>query len=97
MALRLKKLGYNNVTIFEKTNRVGGKSYNINYRGVAQPLGTLFVVADYFDTVIPLARQYGVGDLVQIPSVSVWRTNSAFNKKSKLTYKEFFLAAKAAQ
>ena len=41
MAMRLKKLGYQDVVIFEKSNRVGGKSYDVKYRGVYYPMGTM--------------------------------------------------------
>ena len=33
MATLLKKLNYANITIFEKTNRVGGMSFDVSFRG----------------------------------------------------------------
>ncbi len=32
MAYKLKKNGYNNVVVYEKSNRVGGKSDDVFYR-----------------------------------------------------------------
>ena len=91
MALSLKKRGYSNVTIYEKTNRVGGKSFDIKYRGVAQPQGTIFAEPNYFDNLIPLAQEYGAGDYVRIPSYNVWSTNSASDPGSKLSLGHFVL------
>ena len=34
MAYSLKNLGYESVKIFEKTNRISGKTYQMNYRGI---------------------------------------------------------------
>ena len=65
MALELKLRNFTNLVIFERDNRVGGKSYDVHYRGLDQPLGTIFVIEEYFDNLIPLARRYGVGDLVK--------------------------------
>ena len=53
MSLELKNLGYNDITIFEKLGRVGGKSYDINLKGAPYPMGTIF------DNVVPQARRYG--------------------------------------
>ena len=65
MALELKLRNTTNILIFEKSNRVGGKSFDYPYRGLDQPLGTIFLNEEYFDNLIPLARQYGAGDLVK--------------------------------
>ena len=65
MALELKLRNFTNIIIFERDKRVGGKSYDFRYRGLDQPLGTIFVMEEYFDNLIPLARRYGVGDLVK--------------------------------
>ena len=74
MALKLKKLGHIDVTIFEKSGRVGGKSLDINFRGSVYPLGTIFLDPNYFDNVVPLAREYGVGgDFTHTPSWNVAR------------------------
>ena len=71
MALELKLRNITNLVIFERDNRVGGKSYDVHYRGLDQPLGTIFVIEEYFDNLIPLARRYGVGDLVKFVKPSI--------------------------
>lgn len=63
MASSLKERGFQNLIIFEKTGRVGGKSEDIIIDGFYRPLTTVFLTADYFDTVVPLAQKYGVGEL----------------------------------
>ena len=47
MAWLLKRAGYKDVTILEKTDRVGGKSEVYNYRGVAQFVSTILVQPAY--------------------------------------------------
>ena len=66
--MKLKKLGYTDVTIFEKSDRVGGKSYNVDVKGEAYPQGSIFVEPSYFDNIVPLAR-LGVQDF---QFFSVW-------------------------
>ena len=67
MALRLKDKGYSKITMFEKTGRVGGKSYDTQINGVYRPQGTIFITADYFDNIVKLAKRYHVGELKAIP------------------------------
>ena len=71
MAVSLKEKGYKNITIFEKTGRVGGKSYDIQLGGVYRPQGTVFLTVDYFDTLIELAKKYNVGEIHELPSPGV--------------------------
>ena len=71
MALRLKDNGYSKITIFEKTARVGGKSYDTEINGVYRPQGTIFLTADYFDNIIKLAQRFNVGELKAIPMSEV--------------------------
>lgn len=75
MALMLKRRGYTDLTIYEKTGRVGGKSYDINYRGASNPLGTVFLEPSYFDNFVPLAREFGA-DLVPLTVANPWFSNS---------------------
>ena len=75
MALKLKKLGYTDLTIFEKSGRLGGKSFDITFRGSPYPMGTIFLEPTYFDNVVPLARKYNVGEVLPIPPVSLWAKN----------------------
>ena len=79
MALQLKKQGYEKITIFEKSGRVGGKSYDIQYHGVKYSLGTTFLEPDYFESVVPLAKKYNAGALHQIPTIKVWPFNNSTN------------------
>ena len=71
MALRLKDKGYSKLTIFEKTARVGGKSYDTQINGVYRWQGTIFLTADYFDNIVKLAKRYKVGELKAIPMSTV--------------------------
>jgi protoporphyrinogen/coproporphyrinogen III oxidase len=58
-ALRLKELGYTNVTVFEKENRVGGKVNTLNSNGLSAELGAVFASPDY-TTVLELASARGI-------------------------------------
>ena len=76
MALALKQRGFKDVTILEKTNFVGGKSWTIDHRGSANEMGTVYLQPDYNETVIPLVKKYlSAEDLVNLPPASIW-----FNK-----------------
>jgi NADPH-dependent 2,4-dienoyl-CoA reductase/sulfur reductase-like enzyme len=72
MALSLKDRGYRNVTIFEKTDRVGGKIKDVKFDGYYQWQGAIFLTSDYFDNIIELAKRYKVGKIYPIhtPGVS---------------------------
>ena len=88
MALKLKKLDYTDVTIFEKSGRVGGKSFDVNFRGSVYPFGTVFLEPNYFDNVVPLARAYGVGEILPIPSVGMWQENKG---GSNITLDKYYI------
>ena len=92
MALRLKQKGYSKVNILEKTFRVGGKCKDIMHGGVPNPQGAIFAVASYFENLIPLAEEYGLGEVVKIPSPNFWATNSASDPGSKLSSAAFMFA-----
>ena len=92
MALRLKEKGYTKVDLLEKTFRVGGKCEDITHGGVPNPQGAIFAVASYFDNLIPLAEKYGLGEVVSIPTMTVWATNSASDPGSKLSTAAFMLS-----
>ena len=85
MALMLKNRGYTDVTIYEKTGRVGGKSYDINYRGVPNILGTSFLEPSYFDNFVPMAREYGA-ELVPLSVANPWFSNSPEGRGTLLQY-----------
>ena len=63
MAVRLKDKGFTNLTIFEKTGRVGGKCLDTVIDGFYRPQGAALLTADYFDNLVPLAKRYSVGRL----------------------------------
>ena len=62
MALSLKDKGYQNIKMFEKTGRHGGKSYDTIIDGVYRPQGTIYLTADYVDNVMALAERYNAGE-----------------------------------
>lgn len=72
MAAQLKNKNFEYIKIFEETNRVGGKSFDMFVEGYYRPLGTIFLQVDYFESVIQFAKQYNSGDLVSLqhPGVS---------------------------
>ena len=71
MALSLKRKGYQRITIFEKTNRVGGKSYDSDIDGIYRPQGTIFMTPEYLGNVVKLGKEYGVGDIHPLPNPGV--------------------------
>ena len=72
MSLSLKKMGYKNVTIFEKTARVGGKAYDVNMvSGSYLPQGAFSFSSESFKTLVALAEEYGIGEYERIPEFGV--------------------------
>ena len=63
MAVRLKDKGFKNLTLFEKTGRVGGKCHDTVIDGFYRPQGAALLTTDYFDNLVRLARRYNVGYL----------------------------------
>ena len=55
----LQRLGYSNITIFERDSEVGGKVRTNEYQGHAFEIGA-FWIANGYDTVDELAEEYGV-------------------------------------
>ena len=78
MAVKLKDKLFDNVKIFEETDRVGGKSYDTVIDGYYRPQGTAFLSIDYFDNVIEFANRYGAGEFhpLDVPGVSTYITKS---------------------
>ena len=72
MAYLLKGKGFKHITIFEKSDRIGGKSKTINYRGVPQEMGTSYLTSDYEENVIELVRKFTSDSLLDLPSPSIW-------------------------
>ena len=73
MAAKLKNKNFENIKIFEETDRVGGKSYDMFNEGNNGPHLHSFVVPGYFENVIPFVKQYTAADLLSIqnPAVSI--------------------------
>ena len=72
MSLTLKQKGYSNVTMFEKSGRVGGKSFDVNLEsGSYHPQGAFVFTSDYFTNLVSLAEKYGVGEYAVIPGSGV--------------------------
>ena len=72
MSLTLKQKGYSNVTMFEKSGRVGGKSFDVNLEsGSYHPQGAFVFTSDYFTNLVALAEKYGVGEYAVIPGSGV--------------------------
>lgn len=93
MARSLKKRNFLDIIIYEKSNRLGGKSYDVTIDGTVHYMGTVFLEPNHFDTVVPLAKEYGLGELIQIPSANVFRFNSGNMTGSKLRTKEYILGS----
>lgn len=62
MAWSLKEMGYSDVTIMEKSNRIGGKSATYRTKGTNQILTTAFWTNDYNETMVPLFTRFGMLD-----------------------------------
>ena len=60
MSYRLKKKGFTNVTILEKSNRIGGKAETFTYRDTTIPLAVVFYTSIYNETLLPLLRHFGM-------------------------------------
>ena len=53
---------FRNVTILERSGRVGGKSNEVNLLGVANTMSTYLFTQDYSQTVVELAIRFGLYD-----------------------------------
>ena len=60
MSYRLKKKGFTNVTILEKSNRIGGKAETFTYRDTKIPLAVCCYTSMYNETLLPLLRHFGI-------------------------------------
>ena len=60
MSYRLKKKGFTNVTILEKSNQIGGKAEIFTYRDTTIPLAVVFYTSVYNETLLPLLRHFGI-------------------------------------
>lgn len=67
MAYLLKKNGYNNVMIFEKSDRIGGMSYTKESHGVLHEAGTCYLTHGYH-RLIKLLTEEHLNDFIEIPA-----------------------------
>ena len=89
MALSLKKRNFTDIVIYEKSNRIGGKSFDVTIDNTVNYMGAVFIESNYFDSVVPLAKEYGLSHLVQIPTPNFFMANSGFLPGSKVGIKEY--------
>jgi len=85
MAVSLKKRGFKNLVLFEKSGRVGGKVLDITYKNITNYYMALSL--SLFDTFLPLAEEYGSADLTQINWFDIWLDGS--NKR--VTLQEYII------
>ena len=76
MAVSLRSKGYKHIKIYEKSYRVGGKSFDTDseYKGAYRFQGTIFLNADYHKNIVALANRYNIttyNDLVDIGATGV--------------------------
>ena len=62
MAYSLKKMGFTNVTLLERSDRIGGKGEHVEYRDMLHPLTILLWTSEYNDTLVPLLEEFGLLD-----------------------------------
>lgn len=60
MAWSLKSNGYSDVTIMEKSDRIGGKTRGYRAKGTNQIVSAVFWSSDYNETMVPLFTRFGM-------------------------------------
>lgn len=80
MAWSLREMGYSDVTILEKSNRIGGRSVTYKARGFDQVLTTGWWDDEYDHTLVPLFERFGMLDSaepVDFKGVITWLNNTS--------------------
>ena len=81
MAYLLKKDGYTDVTILEKSRRIGGKADFVEARHTKNPVSaTFWFTSGYKDTLIPLLDEFGFLEDASFSNrdlVFMWPSNSS--------------------
>lgn len=73
MAAALRELGFTNIDVYEKQNRIGGKSMSMNDpKNTVQELGSCCIGPGYESNIIELIEKYAPGTLVRRKFASVW-------------------------
>ena len=76
MAYELKQRGYTDVTILERSNRVGGKAETFSYRNTEHSLSVVFWTREYENTLVPLLEKYGLDDFIIPTPFAFWPLNN---------------------
>lgn len=71
MAYKLKKLGYNDITVFEKTDRVGGKSFTYDHKGSKFDMGTIYTTPEYTE-IFKLVTEFNYSSLIPASPRTIW-------------------------
>jgi hypothetical protein len=87
MASQLKKRGYSNVTVLEKTGRVGGKAYSHMIDGIPHELGTCFLHNGYH-RIKDLVKEYGLRNDIAPMGRAVFLDEAA-GEAASLEFDEF--------
>ena len=95
MSSLLAKKGYTNITILEKSNRIGGKSWTLTDKdGNPQEMGTCFTspIGGFFDVIYDLFKEYfPQNKMVDLPD-SDKGIFSSFNDETRGEFKEYIYA-----
>ena len=81
IASLLKRRGYNDVTVLEKSSRIGGKSYTCIKDGVLYEMGTCFLHHGYH-RIKDLVRTYGLREGVALQGRAVFQDENTDNLAS---------------
>ena len=76
MAYELKQRGYTDVTILERSNRVGGKAETFFYRNTEHSLSVVYWTREYENTLIPLLEKYGFDEFIDPTPFAFWPFNN---------------------
>ena len=95
MAYELKQKGYTDVTILERSNRVGGKAENFFYRKAIMTMSVVLWNSDYATTLVALMEKFGIKEeddsnvINPAPQYVYWPVNNdsvpASNRASVVT------------
>ena len=88
MAYLLKQKGFSDVTIIERSNRIGGKANFLQVRGTKQQVSVALWSNDYNDTLVPLLKKFRFLDnftsLAFVSEQTVWTEDNP--SVSQLSY-----------
>ena len=78
MATMLKNKGFTNIVIYEKNDRIGGKSMTIrDTEGTVQELGSCCIGPGYENNIMKIIEEYAPGELVPRQFGDVWLDGAA--------------------